>query len=45
MGDEHLVLVASEFPEPIDILPHLWQRGMKNMRTITVALNARFLIQ
>ena len=45
MGNEHLVLIAGEFSKLVDVFPYMRQRGMENMRAVTVAFYAGFLIQ
>ena len=45
VGNEHLVLIAGEFPELVDVFPYLGKRGVEDVRTVAVAFNARFLIQ
>lgn len=42
--DEHLMLIAGELAELRDVLPHLRQRSVEDMRTVAMALDARFLV-
>lgn len=42
--DEHLVLIAGEFAEAGDVLPHLGQGGVEDVRAVAMTLDAGFLI-
>lgn len=45
MRNEHLVLIAGELAKTVDVLPHVRQRSMEDMRSVAVAFNTRLLIQ